>query len=208
VIDAGLRYKQHVARAATKGLKAAVALKRLRSLPLSTARRLFEATVIPTVDYASSVWIHTCGTDRPALNRIQRIGAQAVTGCFRTVATHIAEAEASLRTVEERHAIKATGLWVNFRTLPETNPLTKISTKSRKRFISPMQKIASTHQDAAIDRLEHIEPFALEPWIPRLQATIDTDTARALSRARQIVGIRITTSSSARNRIVGYGGAI
>jgi hypothetical protein len=208
VMDAGLRYKQHVARAATKGLKAAMALKRLRGLSPSTARRLFEATVVPTVDYASSAWMHTCSIDRPALNRVQRIGAQAVTGCFRTVATHIAEAEASLRTVQERHAIKATGLWVNFRTLPKTNPLTKISTKSRARFISPMQKIASMHQDAAMDRLEHIKPYALEPWVPRLQASIDVDIARALGRARQAGGIRVTTSASARNETVGYGGVI
>jgi hypothetical protein len=208
VMDSGLRYKQHVARAATKGLKAAMALKRLRGLSPNTARRLFETTVVPTVDYASSVWMHTCGTDRPALNRIQRIGAQAVTGCFKTVATNIAEAEASLRTVRERHAIKATGLWVNFCTLPETNPLTKISTKSWTRFISPMQKIASMHQNVATDRLEHIESHALEPWIPRLPASIDADMGRALSRARQTVGIRVTASSSARNNIVGYGGAI
>jgi len=58
-----------------KGLKAAMALKRLRGLLPNTARRLFEATVAPTVDYASSVWMHTCSIDRPVLNRIQRIGA-------------------------------------------------------------------------------------------------------------------------------------
>lgn len=71
-----------------------------------------------------------------------------------------------------------------------------------------MQKIASMHQNAATDRLEPVELYALEPWTPRLQASINADMAKALSRARQTVGVRIATSSSARNNIVGYGGAI
>ena len=55
--------------------------------------------------------MHARGTaSAAALNRIQRIGAQAITGCFRTVAIAVAEAEASIRTVEERYADKATKL--------------------------------------------------------------------------------------------------
>jgi hypothetical protein len=44
------------------------------------------------------------------MNRIQRLGAQAITGVFRTVATAVAEAEASIRTVKERHVERATVL--------------------------------------------------------------------------------------------------
>jgi hypothetical protein len=43
-----------------------------------------------------------------SMNRVQRIGAQAITGAFRTVATAIGEAEASIRTVRKRHAERAT----------------------------------------------------------------------------------------------------
>lgn len=55
VMDLELRYKQHIAKAATKGLKAAMALKRLRGLSPATARRLFELTVASVVNYASSM---------------------------------------------------------------------------------------------------------------------------------------------------------
>ncbi len=65
----------------------------------STARQLFTSMVAPVVDYASNVWMHTCGCKAMAgLNRVQKIGAQAIIGAFRTVATAVAEAEASIRT--------------------------------------------------------------------------------------------------------------
>ena len=44
------------------------------------------------------------------MNRIQIIGAQAITEVFRTVATAVAEAEASICTIGERHAERATKL--------------------------------------------------------------------------------------------------
>ena len=55
VMDSELRYKEHIAKASTRGLHAAMALKRLSGLSPLTARRLFEATVAPVVDYASSI---------------------------------------------------------------------------------------------------------------------------------------------------------
>jgi hypothetical protein len=45
VLDSRLRYRDHISRTATKGLKAAIALKRLKVLSPSTARQLFNATV-------------------------------------------------------------------------------------------------------------------------------------------------------------------
>ena len=120
LMDSGLRYKQHIARTATRGLKAALALKRLRMTSPSTARQLFTATVAPVVDYASNVWMHACqGQAMAALNRVQRIGGQAIIGAFRTVATTVAEAEASIRTISERHADRATSFWMNTAPYPE-----------------------------------------------------------------------------------------
>lgn len=87
-MDARLKYHKHIARAAAKGLEAALELRRLRGLSPTVARQLFTATVAPTVDYASNVWMHACKDKlvRP-INRVQRIGAQAIVGTFLTVAT-------------------------------------------------------------------------------------------------------------------------
>jgi hypothetical protein len=105
----------------------------------STARQLFSATVAPVVDYASNVWKHACGAQADAMiNRVQRIGAQTIIGAFRTVATAVAEAEADIRTVKERHNERSIKLRVNIATLPKTNPIKRVEIKSFRRFVSPL----------------------------------------------------------------------
>ena len=157
IMDTQLRYKQHIAKSTTKGLLAELALKRLRLTSPSTARQLFRATVVPIVDYALNVWKHACRNKAMALmNKIQRLGQQAVTGVFRTVATAVAEAEASIRAVSERHAERATKFWVNLRTLPDTNPLSKLNARQLWRFASPLQKIADAHLGTPTGRMETI----------------------------------------------------
>lgn len=207
VMDTQLRYKQHIAKATTKGLLAALALKRLRLVSPSMARQLFGATVAPVVDYAPNVWTHACGGKAMALmNRIQRLGAQAVTGAFRTVATAVAEAEASIRTVSERHAERATRLWVNLRTLPDTNPLSKLNNRQFRRFASPLQKIAEAHLGTPTERMEIIRPYVIAPWEERLSTKINP--GKAVETANATYGICIATSSSERKGMVGMGGAI
>ena len=142
------------------------------------------------------------------INRIQRVRAQAITGAFRTVVTAVAEAEASIRTVGERHAEKATKLWVNLCTLPEMNLFSKLNTRELRRFTSPLQKIAHAHQYTPTDRMEVIQPYVIAPWEERLPATINLRMEEAINVANTIRGIQIATSSSARRGIVGMGGAI
>ena len=55
VMNSKLRYTQHVTKATTRGLCAAMTLRRLRLVSSSTARQLFEMTVAPVMNYASSV---------------------------------------------------------------------------------------------------------------------------------------------------------
>ena len=54
-MDLELQYRSHIADIAAKGLNAALALKRLKAIPPASARQLFNATVVPIVDYASNV---------------------------------------------------------------------------------------------------------------------------------------------------------
>jgi hypothetical protein len=76
IIDLELRYKNYIADIAAKGLKAALALKRLKAISLLSAQQLFNATVVPIVDYALSVWMHVLNISiKKALNRVQRVGA-------------------------------------------------------------------------------------------------------------------------------------
>ncbi len=76
IIDANLKYKKHLARAASKGLKAVLKLKRLKGLSPATTQQLFTATIASVVDYTSNVWIHKYRY-KPAIpiNRVQKIKA-------------------------------------------------------------------------------------------------------------------------------------
>jgi hypothetical protein len=64
VMDSRLWYQAHTAHAATRGLRAAMALKRLGGLTQSVTRRLFNAAVALVVDYASSAWMNARGPPR------------------------------------------------------------------------------------------------------------------------------------------------
>ena len=85
-----------------------MALKRLQITLPSRARQLFICIVTPVIDYAMVVWKHAYNTRAMVtFNRVQRVGAQAITGVFATVSTVIAEAEAYLKPIRVRHAEKA-----------------------------------------------------------------------------------------------------
>ncbi len=164
VMDCELRYKQHMARTAAKGLAAALALRRLKMLSPQTARQLFVATVAPVLDYAANVWMHACGEKAVSwLNRAQKTGALAITGAFRTVATAVAEAEASIIPIRQRHAQGAAKLWINIHTLPKTHPLAVGKIRRTVRFVSPLQRVAHAIEGIQVDRMETIREYAIPP---------------------------------------------
>lgn len=103
IIDDKLKYKEHIARAASKGLEAAMEPRRLNGLSPLTAKQLFTYTVAPVVDYAWNVWMHEFKYNAATpINRVQEIVAKAIVGTFMTVATSVAEAEAHIATAQDR----------------------------------------------------------------------------------------------------------
>ncbi|EAQ84299.1 hypothetical protein CHGG_10703 [Chaetomium globosum CBS 148.51] len=177
------------------------------SLLSTLARQLFVATVAPVMDYAANVWMHACGEKALSwLNRAQKIGALAITGAFRTAATAVVEAEASIYPVRERHAQAAASLWINIHTLPGTHPLAMKKVRNTVRFVSPLQKIARVAEGVRVDRMETIQEYAVPPWAPRLRPTLEADRGKAAEMVNKISGIVIATSSSVKKGIVGMGG--
>jgi hypothetical protein len=174
-------------------------------------RKLFNAMVGPVVDYASSVWTHTrTASAERVLKRVQRVGGQAVVGCFRTVGTVMAEAEANFPTIGERHARKALRMWVDLHSMSGTYPLALVAMhRTYKRFTSPIQKIAQSAQGAPLDEMEATQSYISAPWDARLDIANGVDDGeQAAGCAQGIQGIRVATNASARNRLIGSGGAI
>ncbi|KAI7722998.1 hypothetical protein KC353_g1 [Hortaea werneckii] len=171
IMDSRLRYQEHTARAATRGLQAAMALKRLRGLSPSVSRKLFNATVAPVVDYASSVW------------------------------THARRASAERWSVAFRRSAQRTTLTKSAEDM--------IRRRACKRYTSPLQKIAESARGAPMDDLEATQPYISAPWDARLDIANSADDGEQAAGCAQVVqGIRVATSASARNRLVGIGGAI
>ena len=207
IMDAKIRYKEHIARASSKGLEAALELKRLRGLSPATARQLFTSTVVPVMDYASNVWTHAF-TNRlmGPINRVQRLGAQAIVGTFLTVATSVAEAEACIAPAQERYWRKVIKLWTDIHTLPDTNPLRRKTSRMRRfrrQFRSPLYDVAEVLKDFAMEELETIDPLTLAPWEKRVQIITDRATPNDVQAA-----VQVAVNCSARNGIVGIGIAI
>ena len=209
VMDTRLKYKEHIARAASKGLEAAMELRRLRGLSAATARQLFTSTVAPVVDYASNVWMHACKhKGMGPIHRVQRVGAQAIVGTFLTVATSVAEAEAHIATARRRFWKRAVKMWTDIHTLPGTNPLRRCTDqirKFRRYHRSPLYHVADALKHIDMETLETINPFTLAPWAERVQA----DGGEQLEGAAEAGGcMQVAVSSSARNELVGFGVAL
>jgi ribonuclease HI len=209
IMDTRLKYKEHIARAASKGLEAAMELRRLRGLSPATARQLFTSTVAPVVDYASNVWMHAFKNKNIGpINRIQRVGAQAIVGTFLTVAISVAEAEAHIATVQHRVWKRAVKMWTDMHTLPATNPLRRSTAqikKFRRYHRSPLYHVADALKRTEMESLETINPFTLAPWEERVQSD-SHETPETQTEAGGVM--RIAVSSSARNDLVGFGVAI
>jgi ribonuclease HI len=206
LMDSKLKYRQHIAYAASKGLEAAMELKRFKGLSAATARQLFTATVVPTVDYASNVWMHACKDKLSGpVNRVQRTAAQAIVGTYLTVATSIAEAEAHIISVHERLWRRAIKLWIDIHTLPDTNPLRRVTTRIQKFYRSrksPFHQVACRLKDIPVDEMENIRPFPLAPWVKRVQTIADEIKERTTTGW----SVRVAVNASARNGLVGVGG--
>jgi ribonuclease HI len=176
VLDQGLRFKHHIARAAKRGTNAALALRRIKGMTSKTTRQLFTAMVAPVTDYASPVWspVLTISTTR-MLNQAQRIGAQAIVGAFRTVALERAEMEASITPVYLRLQHQQNTFWIKSHTLPAKHPFWKIQRAvdtRNKRFRSPLQRMAERLKTIDLSDLEKIESFCIPPWQQKISATV------------------------------------
>ena len=208
IMDARLKFQQHIPEAASKAMEAAMELKRLRGLSARTARQLFAATVTPVVDYASNVWMHAYKDKLMGqINRVQRAGAQAIVGTFMTVATSVAEAEAHIVSARERFWKRAIKMWIEVHTLPGTNPLSRITKRIKKfytTFRSPLHQVAERLKGIPLWEMETVSPVLLEPWRARLKTVMDKSTDEVCAGWTLAVAV----SSSARNGMVGVGGVI
>ena len=69
-------------------------------------------------------------------------------------------------------------------------------------------RIAAAHKDIATDGVESIAPYVVSPWDDRLPTLSKINGVTTAEEANPIDGIFIATSSSARDVVLGMGGAV
>jgi ribonuclease HI len=213
IFDQQLRFGLHAARAAKRGLQAALAMKRLKGLQPNSARQIFSATVAPVIDYASSIWLPVVkGKLIKILEPAQRIAAQAITGAFRTASLLVAEAEASIYPLQHRLYFHSLRFWIDLHTLPKSHPFWKLlkSIDTRNtRFKSPLQLLAMMFASVDLSSMETIHPFCLPPWQSGAITFIEEYDIAVQKAQSELDGDRaFFTDGSVRNGLAGIGVAI
>jgi hypothetical protein len=104
------------------------------------------------------------------------MGAQAITGAFKTVSVAVAEAEAGITPVGERHAQAGTRFYVNMQTLPKAHPLATLRVRETRRYLSPLAKLALAH-DGTAERMESNEAAVSGSIDPTESTTSTTSIA-------------------------------
>jgi len=109
VFDQDLKWRAHVQRAVKRATSASMAIGRLRQLRPAQMRQLYQACVVPRMDYPSTVW-HNPAKNKwqiTALNTVQRPAMIKILSAFRTVATQALEVETFLLPTHLRLAQRA-----------------------------------------------------------------------------------------------------
>ncbi len=207
VLDQRLSYKQHIAQAVKRGIKAALALKRLKNLRPEIPRQLFVSTIAPVVDYASPIWAPgaTISALR-ILDDVQRIGTQAGIGGSSTVARCVAESKAGVEPAILRHHNQQRAAWIKWHTKPESHRFWKIKTAlsiTNKRWVSPLQKIAQKFASVDVLKIVKIGAYARDPTTSTCSVFIPGAKQQAIELAKSHDGSAAFVDSSSRNSLVG-----
>jgi hypothetical protein len=131
-----------------------IALQSVKGLRPRQMRQLYKACVIPTMDYAASVWFGPGkrGTERllNRLGQVQRLGARITLRAFRQVSLGVLEAEACLETARDRLTWRTAKHTAKLLAADQDNPAREallINTWANNfRYCSPLQHTLKTHQ--------------------------------------------------------------
>ena len=211
VLDQQLRYKHHAGRIAKRGLRTALALKRLRGLRPDTTRQLFLSTVAPSIDYASPIWSSSISRlVTKLLQPAQKIAAQAITGTFRTTAIQIAEVEADIEPLCMRWQRQRARFWTSLATTPKQHPYHEVAQMLRantKRFQSPLLSLRKELDGDLFKNIETIYPGIQAPWEQRIQITIRSreDASQLLSIPPQDRELLVFTAGAVQREIAAFG---
>jgi hypothetical protein len=185
IFDKQLRFKPHLQHVVKKGTAAALALSRIanckRGVPYKYTRQLYQAVVVPRIDYATAIWHRpdikgktANSSQAKSLSTIQRIAMKAITGAYRTTPTEAMEIESGLLPPWLRLQSKALTAIIRMKSLATKHPIHKwfrraTSSKRSAAYKSNIENILDNFPITQRD-VETVRPFAEgPPWVTKKQ---------------------------------------
>jgi len=105
-LDSGLSMNEHVSKAVAKAIGKCMALRKIRGVRPAQMRQMHPAALVPTTDYAASVWYapSRIGFKRHkvALKRVQRLASRLILRAYKSSAMLVSQNEAKLQSVSDR----------------------------------------------------------------------------------------------------------
>jgi len=173
LFDDELRWKDHVQQAVKAATTTALGMGGLRHLRPAQMKQIYQACVLPKLDYASTVW-HNPNRDKGhlrVLDTVQRAALLRTVSAFKSVATRVLEVEC--HTLPTRLRLKKRGQEVVLRlcSLPQAHPLARVMHRVKHRMNRrgtqprfPLAEISKTFDIGSLESLETIDPTPLPPW--------------------------------------------
>ena len=190
IFDPELRWRAHAQRISKRATTTCIGISRLRYLRPKQMRQLYQACVIPKLDYASTVWYRQGRVwQTTMLRKIQRRAAIKTISAFRTVSTETLEVESNLLPTHLRLKQRALNVLGKLRTLPKAHPIWPIvhspePMSPRNGMHSPLMiTMATAKGQGLLEDLEVINPIPPQPWAISPFKTIQTSWSREKAHA-------------------------
>jgi len=180
IFDKELRYHAHLRHVVKKGTSAAMALfsiaKSSWGAPYRYIRQLYQAVIVPRMDYAASIWHRPKADGSTAgfahvrrLSTAQRLAMKAILGCYGTTPTAAMELELGLEPPWIRLQTKVMLAITRMQSLSGKHPIQEWLAKAlitRTSAVSYRSNLENALQQFphVAETIETIEPFIRPPW--------------------------------------------
>jgi ribonuclease HI len=186
VFNQELRWKPHVQRAIYRATKTCLAIGRLYHLRPKQMRQLYQACVIPQMDYASTVWhsFKGCKWQVSVLSKVQRLATIKTISAFKTVATDTLDTETFLMPTKLRLQHRAARVITGLQALPDTHPTHRVLQRTLRNlnqtnnFLSPLHSMLKVLNTDQLNETETISTCPPPPWRRSPFVSITSRTTR------------------------------
>ncbi|KAF4547018.1 Hypothetical protein D9617_69g077970 [Elsinoe fawcettii] len=212
---------EHAGKKIGKAMRTVFAISRLKGLRPRQARQVYEAAVLPVLDYGAAIWF---APDKRGLQgimkkraRVENAAAKMIIGAFRSVSGIAARDEAGLEPASHRLARKVATFAVSTMSVPQDNPIWAMVRRTPQKSVrwetawagvvcSNRRRLWTNGRQKSPPALQVRRAWAGPPWLEFAEVYVASTAEEARRQLQQIVqarGTTIFTDGSRRGRLCG-----